>query len=151
QHHCQQGQCPGQPARRSRPSRSRPAAQPARGTGAVPRSAVAVPAPRPGRQRPRGRGSLVRHRRGHRPAPPRHRLQWFHSAQGIELMTLMLLGSVLATTIAGIAGGALGGVKIAGAHIGNELAAMMGALYGGTVALPAAIVAALILWLVPIA
>lgn len=63
-------------------------------------------------------------------------------------MATTLLLFLLIIFAAGVAGGALGGVKLAGADLGKELAALMGALYGGSLALPAAVVSAAILYLV---
>jgi hypothetical protein len=52
----------------------------------------------------------------------------------------------LVMLVSGMAGGALSGVTLAGRDLGAQLAAMMGAFYGITVALPAAVVAALYLF-----
>jgi uncharacterized membrane protein len=52
---------------------------------------------------------------------------------------------LLAGAVCGLAGGALSGIKIAGADLGNEMAGMMGGLYGVSTALPAIIIGLIIL------
>ncbi|MES2957641.1 MAG: hypothetical protein V4792_05600 [Pseudomonadota bacterium] len=44
-----------------------------------------------------------------------------------------------------VVGGAIAGVRLAGKDLGNELAAMMGAMFGPTAAVPAVAVALLVL------
>jgi hypothetical protein len=52
---------------------------------------------------------------------------------------LLLVSFFLLTVVAGAAGGALSGLKIAGKDLGNALASMMGAFYGVMPVLPAAL------------
>ena len=59
-----------------------------------------------------------------------------------ELMWL-LMAFVLSTL-----GGALAGMRLAGKDLGNELAAMMGAMFGPTAAVPAVLVGLVVLALV---
>jgi hypothetical protein len=60
-------------------------------------------------------------------------------------MLLSTLEFVIIMALAGLAGGALSGLKIAGKDLGKELAAMMGAFYGLTAVVPVAILMALYL------
>ena len=47
-----------------------------------------------------------------------------------------------------LGGGVLAGMRIGGEHLGKELSAMMGAFYGPTAVLPAAVVGLIVLaWL----
>jgi hypothetical protein len=59
----------------------------------------------------------------------------------LTLLGLMALGLVLA-----LAAGAASGMKIGAEALGKELAAMMGAFYGPTAALPAVLLGLLILY-----
>lgn len=58
------------------------------------------------------------------------------------MMTSVLM--CLAAVAAGTAGGAATGVKIGGAAMGNQTAALMGGLFGLSAVVPAAVVAVLI-------
>lgn len=58
------------------------------------------------------------------------------------MMTSVLM--CLAAFVAGAAGGAATGVRIGGAAMGNETAALMGGFFGLSAVVPAALVAALI-------
>src|SRR5690606_10606650 len=98
------------------------------------RGAGAVPRPRACRQRAHGGRGARRDRTRRSPFP----------ARGNQTMTMLVL-FLLVTIAAGMAGGALGGLKLAGADLGNQLAAMMGAFYGTLVSVPAAILATVIL------
>lgn len=60
-----------------------------------------------------------------------------------SLLSLFLLALVLA-----LAAGAISGMKIGAEALGKELAAMMGAFYGPTAVLPAAVVGLVILYFV---
>ncbi|MEO0423218.1 MAG: hypothetical protein AAF184_12825 [Pseudomonadota bacterium] len=61
----------------------------------------------------------------------------------MEVATLLL--AILLAFVAGVAGGVVGGVAVGGKHIGNDLAAMMGAFYGPLAALPGIAVALIVL------
>ncbi len=50
------------------------------------------------------------------------------------------IGLVMLAVLLAMAGGALSGMKLAGEHLGNELAAMTGAFFGPMPVLPAAVV-----------
>ncbi|MFC4252986.1 hypothetical protein [Sinimarinibacterium flocculans] len=50
--------------------------------------------------------------------------------------------------IAALAGGALAGLKLAGKDLGNDLASLMGAMFGPTAAVPAVLVGLIVLMLV---
>jgi len=54
---------------------------------------------------------------------------------------LIMFTFILVAIVAGGAGGALSGLKLAASDLGVELAAMMGAFYGLSAALPAAVLA----------
>lgn len=58
------------------------------------------------------------------------------------MMTSVLMG--LVAMAAGVAGGAATGVKIGGAAMGNQIAALMGGLFGLSAVVPAALLAVLI-------
>lgn len=58
-------------------------------------------------------------------------------ATGLILLVLTLVLS--------IAGGAITGIVLAGKDLGNQLAALMGAMFGPTAAIPAALVGLLLL------
>jgi hypothetical protein len=53
----------------------------------------------------------------------------------------LTIGFIIVVTAAGLAGGAVSGITLAAKDLGHELAALMGAFYGLTVALPTALVA----------
>jgi hypothetical protein len=56
-------------------------------------------------------------------------------------MTLLtLIGLLALALVLALAGGALTGLKIGGEALGKELAALMGAFFGPTAVLPAAVV-----------
>jgi hypothetical protein len=62
-------------------------------------------------------------------------------------MTLMtLLGLIALGLVLALAAGAASGMKIGAEALGKELAAMMGAFYGPTAALPAVLLGLLILY-----
>lgn len=46
-----------------------------------------------------------------------------------------------------VAGGAAAGVALAGKDLGNQLAALMGGMFGPTAVLPAAAIGLIVLWL----
>ena len=52
---------------------------------------------------------------------------------------------LLAAFVLSVAGGAVAGVRLAGKDLGNELAAMMGAMFGPTAVLPAVLVGLIVL------
>lgn len=58
------------------------------------------------------------------------------------MMTSVLL--CLAAVAAGAAGGAAAGVKIGGEAMGNDVAALMGGLFGLSAVVPAALVAVVV-------
>ena len=55
---------------------------------------------------------------------------------------------LLVAFVVSAAGGALAGVRLAGKDLGNELAAMMGAMFGPTAAVPAVLVGLIVLALI---
>lgn len=59
-----------------------------------------------------------------------------------ELMWLLM------AFVLSMLGGALAGMRLAGKDLGNELAAMMGAMFGPTAAVPAVLVGLVVLALV---
>lgn len=61
-------------------------------------------------------------------------------------MTLFLF--FLVTFVAGIAGGTLSGIALAGKDLGNQTAALFGSLFGGAIAFPAALASAIVVFLV---
>ena len=61
---------------------------------------------------------------------------------------MQVLMWVLMAFVLSMAGGALAGVRLAGKDLGNELAAMMGAMFGPTAAVPAVLVGLVVLALV---
>lgn len=65
------------------------------------------------------------------------------SAENITLISF-IWGTMLAL-IFGIAGGAVGGMIVGGKHIGNGLAALMGAFYGPMATIPGIVIGLLIL------
>lgn len=50
-----------------------------------------------------------------------------------------------AALVLGMAGGAIAGMRLAGKDLGNELAALMGALFGPTAVVPAVLVGLVVL------
>lgn len=52
------------------------------------------------------------------------------------------------SVLVGMAGGALGGIKVGGAALGNSMAAMVGAFFGVTAALPSTILGLITLALI---
>lgn len=58
---------------------------------------------------------------------------------------MMVIGYILLALVAGIIGGAIGGIVVGGKHLGNELAAMMGGGYGGLPVVPGIVVAIILL------
>jgi uncharacterized membrane protein len=52
---------------------------------------------------------------------------------------------LLVAFVVAMAGGALAGVRLAGKDLGNELAAMMGAMFGPTSVVPAVLVGLIVL------
>lgn len=58
---------------------------------------------------------------------------------------LMTLAALALAFVASLAGGAVGGVYTGGKALGNELAAMMGSLYGPLAGVPGVALALLIL------
>lgn len=52
---------------------------------------------------------------------------------------------VVAAFLSALAGGAVAGVKLAGKNLGNELAALMGAMFGPAGAVPAVLLALILL------
>ena len=61
---------------------------------------------------------------------------------------MQVLMWVLMAFVLSMAGGALAGVRLAGKDLGNELAAMMGAMFGPTAAVPAVLLGLVVLALV---
>lgn len=61
---------------------------------------------------------------------------------------LNLLGLLALALVVAVAAGAASGVKIGAEALGKELAAMMGAFYGPTAVLPAAVLGLAILYFV---
>jgi hypothetical protein len=57
-----------------------------------------------------------------------------------------LLGLIALSAMLALAGGAASGLKIGAAALGKELAALMGALFGPTAALPAVLVGLSVLY-----
>ncbi len=55
---------------------------------------------------------------------------------------------LVAAVLLSMVGGAVAGIRLAGKDLGNELAAMMGAMFGPTAAVPAVLVGLLVLALV---
>lgn len=64
------------------------------------------------------------------------------------MTVLTLLGLFLLALVLALAAGAASGLKIGAEALGKELAAMMGAFYGPTAVLPAALVGLVILYFV---
>ncbi len=65
------------------------------------------------------------------------------SAENITLISFVWGG--LIALVVGIIGGAVGGIIVGGKHIGNELAAMMGAFYGPMATVPGILIGLLVL------
>tara|TARA_R110002124_G_scaffold139566_2_gene303763 strand:+ start:689 stop:919 length:231 start_codon:yes stop_codon:yes gene_type:complete len=68
------------------------------------------------------------------------------SAENITLMSFAW--GALVAVIVGIAAGAIGGIIVGGKHLGNELAAMMGAFFGPMATLPGVLLGLLVLKLI---
>ena len=62
-----------------------------------------------------------------------------------ELTVVTAITFVIITFIVSGIGGAIGGIIVGGKHIGNDLAAMMGSFYGPINAVPAVVLALIIL------
>ena len=54
---------------------------------------------------------------------------------------MVYIGYILLALIAGAAGGAVGGILVGGKDLGNDVAGMMGSLYGPVAAVPGVIIA----------
>ena len=65
------------------------------------------------------------------------------SAENISLASFFW--SVLIALVIGVVGGAVGGIIVGGKHLGNELAAMMGAFYGPMASIPGVLIGLIIL------
>jgi len=66
----------------------------------------------------------------------------------LDFSTSTLVLSFAAGLVCALLGGAALGIKLAGKDIGNEMAGMMGALYGATHAIPAIILGLIILYFI---
>jgi len=55
---------------------------------------------------------------------------------------------LLLALVLSVAGGAVAGIRLAGKDLGNELAAMMGAMFGPTAVLPAVVLGLVVLALI---
>lgn len=64
------------------------------------------------------------------------------------MTALGLLGLLVLALLLALAGGAITGMKIGAEALGKELAAMMGAFYGPTAVLPAAVIGLAVLYFV---
>ena len=62
-----------------------------------------------------------------------------------ELSLVTAIIFVIVAFVVSAIGGAIGGIIVGGKHIGNDLAAMMGSFYGPINAIPAALLALIIL------
>jgi hypothetical protein len=62
-----------------------------------------------------------------------------------SLTPLTILVWTLVAFVLGAAGGAIGGLRLAGKDLGGKLAALMGAMFGPVAAAPAALVALVLL------
>lgn len=71
---------------------------------------------------------------------------WQQLATG-ELNVITGLIWLAIVLLLSVAGGAISGVVLAGKDLGNELAAMMGGMFGPTAAIPAAVLGLLVLHL----
>jgi len=64
------------------------------------------------------------------------------------MTVLTLLGLLALALVLALAGGAASGLKIGADALGKELAAMMGAFFGPTAVLPAAVIGLAILYVI---
>jgi hypothetical protein len=64
------------------------------------------------------------------------------------MTTLDLLGLIVLALVLALAAGAVSGLKIGAAALGKELAALMGAFFGPTAAMPAVLVGLGVLYFV---
>ena len=64
------------------------------------------------------------------------------------MTVLTLLGLLVLALVLALAGGAASGLKIGADALGKELAAMMGAFFGPTAVLPAAVIGLVILYVI---
>jgi hypothetical protein len=62
-----------------------------------------------------------------------------------QLTPVTALFWLLIAMLVAMAGGAIAGIRLAGKDLGTELAAMMGAMFGPTAALPAVMVGLIVL------
>ncbi len=67
---------------------------------------------------------------------------------GFILSTASIALSILAGLICALLGGAAMGIRLAGKDLGNEMAGLMGALYGTTHAIPVLIIGLVILYFI---
>ncbi len=67
-----------------------------------------------------------------------------HLASGQLTVSTVLIWTVTALLLA-MTGGALAGVRLAGKHLGNNLAAMMGMLFGPSAVVPGVLLGLIIL------
>ncbi len=74
--------------------------------------------------------------------------EFFSSLSADNITLISFVWGALIALVVGIAGGAIGGVIVGGKHIGNELAAMMGGLYGPMATVPGILIGLLILKLI---
>ena len=65
-----------------------------------------------------------------------------------QLGAVSIIVWTLGAFVAAMVGGAVSGIALAGKDLGNELAAMMGAMFGPTGAVPGVLIALVILALV---
>jgi hypothetical protein len=65
-----------------------------------------------------------------------------------HLGVLTIVAWAIVAFLLALAGGAVTGVKLAGKDLGNELAAMMGAMFGPTAAVPGIVVGLIVLSLI---
>ena len=68
-----------------------------------------------------------------------------HSLAAGDITLLNSIIWLLIALIAALAGGAVGGILVGGKHMGNELAAMMGAFFGPIAAIPGIVLGLVIL------
>lgn len=66
----------------------------------------------------------------------------------LDFSTSTLVLSFAAGLVCALLGGAIMGIKLAGKDIGNEMAGMMGALYGVTHAVPVIVLGLVILYFI---
>lgn len=68
--------------------------------------------------------------------------------QGLQLDVATAVLWLFVAFVLSMAGGALAGMRLAGKDLGNELAAMMGAMFGPTAAVPAVLAGLVVLAMV---